>query len=207
MAVNTRNIVVGAANIYISTNESYGPGTAATPPAYPAPGTTYNSVLNANPAGWRHVGATTSGVTVTYTPTYGEVDVDQLKDAAIMFNQGVVITAATSLAEVTLANLLMSWGQPSGALASSGSLGTMNLGVPDDQPIERSLLIVGRAPATASGGKQERIYYARRVVSIEASSHSLIRTGPAEFPVTFRLLADPSAPVGQEYGTITDRTV
>jgi hypothetical protein len=199
MAVTIRNIIVGAGNMYVSSADN-----AKTPlSAAPGAGTSYNVALSADPA-WRSVGGTTNGVEVTFTPTFGEVAVDQLKDAAILFNQGVVINMNTTLSEASLSNLLIAWGYASTALVNAGD--TLNLGVPGDSPVERSAALVGKAPATAALAARERVYLARRVISMAASNHTLRRTEATNFPISFRLLPDPTYS-GSEYGTILDRTI
>jgi hypothetical protein len=72
-------------------------------------------------------------------------------------------------------------------------------------PTERQLIAVGQAP-TSEASETERVYYARRVLSVEQSQFSLARTAATTFPVTFRLLPDVNA-VGSEYGKIIDRVI
>lgn len=197
MAVTVRNIIVGAGHLYIN-------AVAGAQPPLPTPttGQTMVEALDAATTAWTSLGATDGGVEIGYEPDYGEVEVDQMKDAAVLFNQGVTLTASTTLAEATLSNLLVAWGKPAADLATD----TLNLSVPDEAPVERTLAIVGRAPATAAGGRRERIYYARRVVSMDGSNHAIRRTEATLFPISFRLLPDPNY-AGSEYGTIVDRTV
>ena len=76
-----------------------------------------------------------------------------------------------------------------------------------DEPVERSLVAVGPGPRTAANAKRERLYHARRVLSVESTSLALRRSEATVFPVSFRLLPDPNAAAGQEYGIIRDRTV
>lgn len=202
MAVTIRNILVGAGNMYIAAGGTVLPAAVA--------GTSMNTTL-ATTAGWRHVGATQEGVEIGYEPDYGEVEVDQLKDAAILFNQGVTVTMGTNLAEATLQNLVVAWGQADAAVVANtadatGATETLPIAVPGEAPVERACAVVGRAPATDTGARRERIYYARRVVSMEASSHSLRRTEATVFPISFRLLPNPQYS-GAEYGTIVDRIV
>ncbi len=196
MAVTVRNIIVGAGNLYISAADN-----AKVPLPVFTSGVSANVTLDSD-AAWRHAGATQEGVEVAYEPDYGEVEVDQLKDAAILFNQGTSISMNTNMAEASLQNLLVAWGYPVTALATD----TLSLGIPREAPIERTAAVVGRAPATAAGLARERIYYARRVISVEGSNHALRRTEATVFPVSFRLLPDPTY-AGSEYGTIIDRTV
>jgi hypothetical protein len=72
-----------------------------------------------------------------------------------------------------------------------------------EAPTERQLLAVGAAPTVASPNT-ERVYYARRVLSVQQSQFSLARNNPTTFPVTFRLLPDTNYS-GSEYGKIIDR--
>ena len=72
-------------------------------------------------------------------------------------------------------------------------------------PTERQLIAVGQAP-TSEATKTERVYYARRVLSVQQSQFSLARNAATTFPVTFRLLPSGMAGnEGQEYGFIVDR--
>ena len=74
-----------------------------------------------------------------------------------------------------------------------------------EAPTERQLVAIGQAP-TATSTASERIYYARRVLSVQQSQFSLARTTPTTFPVTFRLLPDANQ-AGTEYGKIIDRVL
>jgi hypothetical protein len=78
-------------------------------------------------------------------------------------------------------------------------------------PTERQLIAVGNAPSTTDGSNNkstERIYYARRVLSVQQSQFTLARSTPTTFPVTFRLLPTAmSGYEGQEYGKIIDRVL
>ena len=107
----------------------------------------------------------------------------------------------------------------------------MAAGALGDAPVERVLIAVGQAPAQigtsqsyadpsgASGStvigagantnalrSRERVYVARRVVSIDTTAHGLKRDSATVFPVSFRCLpdSDPSYS-GMEYGVVIDR--
>lgn len=216
MAYSVKNIIVGAAALYVSKDDSTSatwisgaaPGTSGGP-ALPAGATTPSGAtaavaLEADTTKWKGSGFTNDGIEVSYEPDYGEVQVDQLLDSAKIFKQGMRVSVNTTLVEATLENLLIAWGQQSGTLAS-GSLGIAAGGL-GDEPVERSLAFVGQAPRTGAGAKQERVYHLRRALQVESSSHSLSRSDATVFPVSFRLLPDPAAS-GKEYGTITDRAV
>jgi hypothetical protein len=196
-------------------------------------GTSYTNTLNAIDTGafyYRNVGYTNNGLQITYNPTYGSVTVDQLLDTAKLFKESMEVMIMTEMAEGTLENLLAVFGQPgdnanSSALSATETLTTeagFTTGTADKKrtlglaagalgiaPTERQLIAVGQAPSTSDGTNNkstERVYYARRVLSVQQSQFSLARNAATTFPVTFRLLpSGESAYAGQEYGKIIDR--
>ena len=112
---------------------------------------------------------------------------------------------------------------------------TLNIaaGALGDTPVERVLIAVGAAPAqigtsatfndpaatgstpvvsvgtgttTTIARNKERVYVARRVVSIDTTAHGLKRDSATVFPVNFRCLPDSDASyAGSEYGVVIDR--
>jgi hypothetical protein len=213
---NAKNILVGASPLFISEKDStqsgYGvqePGTAASA-AY-APGVSYTTTLNGlDGSKYRNVGYTNNGLQITYNPTYDSVTVDQLLDTAKLFKSAMEVMIATEMSEGTLENILVVFGQ-AGAPVTAGSTTTetktigLEAGALGIAPTERQLIAVGAAP-TADATATERIYYARRVLSVQQSQFSLARTTATTFPVTFRLLPD-AAYAGAEYGKIIDRVL
>ena len=224
---NAKNILVGASPLFLTVEDStvtgyvdnMEPGTAKvstanTNRAVPAYNTgasytdTLNSVDLANSgttgAAYRNVGFTNNGLQITYNPSYGSVTVDQLLDTAKLFKESMEVMIATEMSEGTLENTLVVFGQKKATL-SSGVLG-IEAGALGSAPTERQLIAVGSAP-TVSSPNSERVYYARRVLSVQQSQFSLARNAATTFPVTFRLLpSGDSAYAGQEYGKIIDRT-
>lgn len=219
MAYKVKNIIVGAAALYVSVKDStdatfYGssdqvavalPTLTANTPAGPA--------LEADTANWRHLGYTTDGVEFAYEPDFGEVEVDQSLDAVKMFKQGQTASVNTTLAEATLKNLVLAWGQANSTLAAAPAPDATEgeeLGIASgallDEPVERSLVFVGPAPRSATNKKRERVYHVRRALNVEASSHSLSKTDATTIPVSLRLLPDPYYS-GKEYGIIRDRVI
>lgn len=209
MAYQVRNIIIGAAALYISATDSTDAGWNGGPalPASPSSGQSFSTALDGS-ANFRHTGFTTEGLEVSYEPDYGEVEVDQLLDSAKLFKQSMKVMVNTTLAEAALENLLVAWGQQSATLTSTSSTTELGIaaGALGDEPVERSLVAVGPGPKTAAGAKRERVYHARRVLSVESSAHSVKRNEATVFPVSFRLLPDPNF-AGQEYGLIRDRNV
>ena len=216
MAYKTRNIIVGAAAVYISVKDSSDSafynadgGVAVALPTL-TPSQSAVSALEADTANWRHAGLTTDGVEYAYTPDFGEVTVDQMLDSAKMFKQGQTASVNTTFAEATLENLMVVWGQQTASLGTdSGTSQDLNIagGALGDEPVERSIVFVGPAPRSPSANKKrERLYWVRRALQVEASSHTLSRTDPTTFPASFRVLPDPTAS-GAEYGKVTDRNI
>jgi hypothetical protein len=208
-------------------------GTAAVPSF--VNGTSYTTTLNGVTTGtyyYRNVGFTNNGLQITYNPTFGSVTVDQLLDTAKLFKESMEVMIATEMTEGTLENLLTVFGQPGDnantsnisvtdtltteANYTAGTVGgkrTLGLaaGALGIAPTERQLIAVGQAPTTTDGSNSkstERVYYARRVLSVQQSQFSLARNAATTFPVTFRLLpSGVSAYAGQEYGKIIDRVL
>lgn len=223
---SAKNIIVGASPLFLSlttTGDSKLDPTAGADKVSFSPTASYTDTLNAATTKWRNVGYTNNGLQITYNPTYGSVTVDQLLDSAKLFKESMEVMIATEMAEGTLENVLAVFGQPGGstgvtAVTASETLTTadptsstpkelgMAAGALLAAPVERQLCAVGPAPEynVTSYTKNERVYYARRVLSVQQSQFSLARNTPTTFPVTFRLLPE-SAYAGSEYGKIIDR--
>ncbi len=234
---DARNILVGASPLFLSVDDSTvsgydnsmeagvtNAGTSGNSTLVPAfeEGESYTTTLNSltpNPAGgqtaaaYRNVGYTNNGLQISYQPTYDSVTVDQLLDTAKLFKSAMQVQISTEMAEGTLENVLAVFGQKKSTLESDGSglaaTDTLGLeaGALGSAPTERQLIAVGQGP-TSEASATERVYYARRVLSVEQSQFSLARTAATTFPVTFRLLpSGDSAHVGSEYGKIIDRVL
>ena len=229
---NARNILVGASPLFLSSEDitesgyvenaepGYGQATSTVKvPAFTS-GTSYTTTLNAavdtttdlsTTFYYRNVGFTNNGLQITYNPTFDSVTVDQLLDTAKLFKSAMEVMIATEMSEGTLENIAAVFGQAASTLSTTGT-GTgkkdtlgLEAGALGAAPTERQLIAVGQAP-TASSTTSERVYYARRVLSVQQSQFSLARTTPTTFPVTFRLLPD-AAYAGSEYGKIIDRVL
>lgn len=242
MATSTKNILVGAADLFISNVGGDGrPATDNTTLASLLPSGTSARTGLLQSVDYREVGYTSTGFEVSYEPSYGEVMVDQLLDAARLFKQTLKVILKTELTEGTLENLTLSWGQMDSyyvnttgssinavptysavKVQSADTAGaTLNLaaGALGDAPVERTLVAVGNAPAFTKGSnfgaagdqgakrQKERVYVARRVVSIDTTAHGLKRDSATVFPVTFRCLPDDRSTsyAGSEYGVVIDR--
>jgi hypothetical protein len=190
-----KNVIVGAAGVYIAPLGTAKPAKTA--------GTPYRTTVDGI-AAWRNVGFTQDGFEMSYDPSYGEVEVDQLLDAVLIFKDGQSVSLSTTFAEATLENLLVAWGQASSVPVTTANDRTIivkggNLG---EAPVERTLLAIGNAPrlADTSAVYQDRAIHAYRVLSVESSAFSMARADAATIPVTFRALPDDNG----DYGTIVD---
>jgi len=229
---NAKNIIVGAAPVFISVKDS----TDATYSAdhenlLDAGHLTFSSGVTASTAlaasaKVRNVGFTNNGLQITYNPTFEDVTVDQLLDAAKLFKSAMQVMIMTEMTEGTLQNVLTVFGQGASTLKKNGTASTDNYAGPSGAagdltlgleagalgvaPTERQLFAVGQAPtfktvsAVESSANSERVYYARRVLSVQQTQFTLARNTPTTFPVTFRLLPDANYS-GSEYGKIIDR--
>lgn len=192
MALEARKVLVGAGRLYIDADGPPAINATTGLPTFPtgAPG-----------ADWKELGYTQGGLEVAFEPDYLEVEADQSKSPVAYVNQGLMVSFSTSLVEATLENLIVAWGFADEALSTTGT--TFRIGDPD-QPIERSVLVVGKGPTADDDTPVERLYYARRAISIEGSNHGVRRTEATVFPVTFRLLPVPEY-AHAEYGAVIDR--
>lgn len=103
---DSKNIIVGAAALFVHSSGSLEDPTTADMPAFA--NESYKDTLSTPTSGdkWRNVGYTQNGMTLTITPDFGEVEVDQLLDSAKIFKQGMEVMLNTTFAEATLENLL-----------------------------------------------------------------------------------------------------
>jgi hypothetical protein len=228
---NAKNILIGASPLFLSNvdindadyiaNAEAGSviasgATTVGVPAFAA-GASYADTLNgvtqtAGLFGYRNVGFTNNGLQITYNPTFDSVTVDQLLDTAKLFKSAMEVMIATEMSEGTLENIVTVFGQSASSLGAVTGTSTttkqvlgLAAGSLGQAPTERQLIAIGQAP-TATSTASERVYYARRVLSVQQSQHSLARTTATTFPVTFRLLPDANYS-GSEYGKIIDRVL
>lgn len=231
---NAKNIIVGAAPVYItvkdSTDNAYVENLLDSGTISLSARTSAATTLDAA-ASVRNVGFTNNGLQITYNPTFEDVTVDQLLDAAKLFKSAMQVMIMTEMTEGTLQNVLTVFGQGASTIKKDGSASTdvyptkgatsgddktlelgLEAGALGVAPTERQLFAVGQAPTFAKSGSSEvsatteRVYYARRVLSVQQSQFTLARNTPTTFPVTFRLLPD-ARYVGSEYGKIIDRVL
>lgn len=150
---SSANIIVGAAAFFVTNqnqlvnelvNGVQQTGTVALPSA--VTGQSYKDTLS-NGSVFRNVGYTNNGVDITFTPTFGDVTVDQLLDVAKLYKSGMQVTLKTSFAEATLENLLLSIAQK-GAIAGS----TATSAVWSETQIGSPVGTLGTATLSEGGG-------------------------------------------------------
>lgn len=206
----SNNIIVGAAALF-TYNDGALEGTVGgnSLPAFEA-ATSYKETL-ADDIDFTNVGYTSNGIELTFQPSFGEVNVDQVLDVARLFKDGMQVSLATSFAEATLENLLVAVAANANdldELSSATGIGTgsqsfdINSGELGDVPLERGLVAVGPGTGDPSIDK-ERIYIGYRALSIENVVASAKRDAASMFDVTFRMLPLDNG----MYGKIVDRVI
>ena len=203
---NSKQIIVGAAAVFVSTSGEFVPGTTDFPNFVASTG--YEETLSSW-ASVRNIGYTGNGLELQFQPDFGEVQVDQLLDVAKLYKQGMKVSMKTSFAEATLENLLivLAYGSTELTGTKSSSDGqSLNLSAGDigECPVERGIIAVGPGTGDCSvSDKVERVYIAYRALSIESVNVSAKRDEASKFEVNFRLLPEDTT---GSYGKIIDRT-
>ena len=136
--------------------------------------------------GWNDLGATKTGITISYSSTEESFDVDQIlvdiETRPVSYEQ----TIATALAEMTLERLQIAWA--AGSISTSGAYRTMGVGEPATF-IRRRLAVLFQK----SNGKIRAHVYRYVVKGAQDSSLVYAKTGEQlQVPVTFKALADTS---------------
>jgi hypothetical protein len=215
---DSKNIIVGAAAMFVSTGSEFDPDTVVFPDF--VEDTQYIDTLTDSVEGQalvRNIGYTMNGLELQFQPDFGEVQVDQLLDVAKLYKQGMQVNLATAFAEATLENLLVAIAAPSGDLTNNDLDNPMDTGTVSQAtsleltsgaigecPVERGLVAVGPGTGDCDPGSYiERIYVAYRALSIDNVTVSAKRDEPSMFEVSFRLLPANNG----SYGKIVDRTV
>lgn len=120
---SSNNIVVGAGQFLVGKS-----GSVITDiPVLASSAATAQVPENINDNRWMAVGYTSEGTTLSFEPTYGDVAVDQLLDVAKIFKSGMRATAATSLTEATLENLLVVLGGLDGDYANGPASASLSV--------------------------------------------------------------------------------
>lgn len=174
MAGSTENLIQGVGFLYVATIGTAEPADA--------------DIAAAPGAGWRDLGFTQEGVTLTVTQEYGELEVDQLVDipGRRLIKREVVF--ATSLAEATLENLATALNELAAQVdetaAGVGTIGTKSFepsvtGL-QGEPDYAMLLFDGYAP---NGFPRRAIL--RRALQVGEVESGYTKDGQTLYPVEF----------------------
>jgi hypothetical protein len=219
---NSKNIIVGAAQVFISKQGpleyysgtgsaaiyTWGSGSVTKIPAFSA-STKYADTVEAATTDWRNVGYTSNGLEIQFQPDFGEVQVDQILDVARMYKQGMQVSLVTAFAEGTLENLVVAAAFADSDLEGSSATQqtlTLNSGNLGEVPLERAIIAIGPGtgdPDAVGASAKERVYIGFRALSIENVTAMAKRDAPTNFEVTFRLMPANNG----AYGKIVDRIV
>ncbi len=183
MAINTGNVMVGVAQLYVA---PFGQATPGEPEPMVA-----NSVLLGTAWGgnWVAMGATEQGVKVTVAPKTTDILVEEQMTPALVTVDSMDISVATTFSEDTLANMKIAYG--GGAITTVapgvGVPGTSELALADSL----ELLSVGFEGVNPFGFY--RRYYLPKVVSVASVDTSYRRAAAARlYPVNLRAICDPA---------------
>ena len=143
---NAKNIIVGAAVVYVGKNgeENNKINVTSSTATAQDPG----NVATVSGGDWYHLGYTMEGVTLNIEPTFNDVMVDQLLDTARLFKTQQRVSVATSLTEASLENLYVAIG---GAGGATGDYQTASAGASYNQiaVADGSASALGAAGASA----------------------------------------------------------
>lgn len=182
MTANVVNLVQGPATVFIGTFD----GTTAREPANSAVNTTPNT------SAWTDLGGTNDGVSLSINQEYKELEVDQVVDIPGRRLVKRDMSAKTSLAEPTLANLLYALNDVNG-----GSLGASGAGFSGyyepaftdsaTQPTYRALLLWGWGAGINAAGttSKRRMVHLRKVLSSDNVEFAYKKDDQTVFTVTW----------------------
>lgn len=159
--VTPANIFSGPADVWVGSFGATEPVNAVT-----APG-----------AGWTNVGGTDGGTTATITRSYFDHEVDQVDMPVGARRTGLGITAATTMAEATLANLRRALNQVTSATTKIEISGDHS----NSEPNYGAVLMQGPGPAGAP-----RLFVIRKVLSTENVAYDNKKDAKTGIPVTWK---------------------
>lgn len=134
---------------------------------------------------WTDVGATVGGLTFRYTPTYADLEADQLVDHPGRRLVRRELVLMTSLAEVTLENLVIATNTEGSISSDAGPAAYTSL-EPDAasaavQPVYKALIFDGFAEGT---NKRRRVIV-RKALSVAQFEMAYRKDGQTLIPVEF----------------------
>jgi hypothetical protein len=155
------NVFSGPADVWLGNFGATEPPTALAAPA----------------TGWLNTGATSGGTTATIAQTYFEHEVDQVDISVGARRTKLEITAATTFAEPTLANLRRALNLATSAATKIEVSGDHS----NSEPNYAAILMQGPGPSGAP-----RLFVVRKVLSVENIGYAQTKDGLTVVAATFK---------------------
>lgn len=152
------------------------------------------------PMGW-----TNGGVQLEHSADFYEVEVDQEMNPIKVFQTKEHYKVKTNLSETTLENIKAAWGIGTAIDSSVAGYRKLNFGGSQDDPIEHTLDIYGKAPGTITPARVRRVRF-HRVVAMEFGTLNIEKNKEQMVPITFTCLVDSTQASGAQIGYILDQT-
>ncbi len=158
-------------------------------------------------AGFTEAGYTDDGVTITYTPTFKNIDVDESMSPVQIVLIGEKLEISVKLAEATLLNLVASIA--GATLVEAAGVSTLSLGNPNNASTigEIVLAFQGPAPTSLPGvNTLGRVMVVFRAKATAAVSYHAQRKDKVIYNVKWEAMAKSSLAAGQQLAQIIDFT-
>lgn len=178
---------------------------------YTAPGGTALPTLTTQPtsstwtsAGFTEVGYTDDGVTVTYTPTFKNIEVDESMSPVQIVLIGEKLEISVKLAEATLLNLVQSIA--GSTLTETATTSTLTIGNPAN-PNQGEIVLGFQGPApTSQAGTNTlgRVMIVYRAKATAAVSYHAQRKDKVIYNVKWEAMAKSSLAAGGQLAEIID---
>ncbi|HKP49527.1 MAG TPA: hypothetical protein VJU17_05885 [Gemmatimonadales bacterium] len=174
MSVTSTNLLGGAAEVYTGVFGAVEPlSTAVADPL--------------DDEVWIDKGGTDGGVKMNVERDFFDLRADQIFDPAGTRQVNRTTTLETNLAEITLENLALGWGERTSSITSGGTAGTAWKALETlandsaEEPNYHALIIRGWAP-----NHRRRLIIARKVLSVAAVGTEYKKDGQTFIPVQFK---------------------
>jgi hypothetical protein len=193
--MDSANVIVGYGYLYTAPKGTALPSLAT----QPTPSTWAT-------AGFTEAGYTDDGVTITYTPTFKSIEVDESMSPVDIRLVGEKLEVSVKLAEATLLNLVASIA--GATLTETSTTSTLTLGNPanPDQG-EIVLAFQGPAPQSIPGTNTlGRVFVMFRAKASAAVSYHAQRKDKVVYNVKWEAMALSSAAAGAQLAEIIDYT-
>lgn len=193
---DSANVIVGAGVMYTA------PAGTALPAAITGP--TAPTPTNWTTAGFTASGYTDDGVSITYTPTFKDITVDEEMAPVDKRLIGEKVEITVKLAEATLLNLLTAI--PGGTLTDGPTVSTLTIGSPTN-PDQGEFVLAFQGPAPgleAGAGQNGRVFAIYRVKQIAAVTHHAQRKDKVVYSCKFEAMAKSANAAGNRLMEVID---